>query len=57
MTDTLLQTKLYLPPTRANMVARPRLLKKLNEGVRQGKLTLASAPAGFGKTTTITAWL
>ena len=57
MTDTLLQTKLYIPPTRANMVVRSRLLKKLNEGLRQGKLTLASAPAGFGKTTTITAWL
>ena len=57
VTDTLLQTKLYIPPTRANMVVRPRLLKKLNEGLQQGKLTLASASAGFGKTTTITAWL
>ena len=56
MTDTLLQTKLYIPPTRANIVVRKRLLNKLNEGM-PGKLTLASAPAGFGKTTVITEWL
>ncbi len=56
MNDTLLQTKLFIPPTRASIVVRNRLLQKLNEGL-PGKLTLASAPAGFGKTTVITAWL
>ena len=56
MTNTLLQTKLYIPTTRPNIVPRTRLLQKLNAGLH-GKLTVASAPAGFGKTTLITAWL
>ncbi len=56
VTDTLLQTKLYIPPTRPNIVPRTQLLQKLNAGLH-GKLTIASAPAGFGKTTLITAWL
>jgi LuxR family maltose regulon positive regulatory protein len=50
-----LATKLYLPPARQTLVARPRLLAQLNEGLR-GKLTLISAPAGFGKTSLVTAW-
>jgi len=37
-------------------VARPRLIKRLNAG-KQRKLTIVSAPAGFGKTTLVTAWL
>lgn len=56
VTDTLLQTKLYIPTTRPNIVPRTQLLQKLNTGLH-GKLTLASAPAGFGKTTLITAWI
>ncbi|MCA9952094.1 MAG: AAA family ATPase, partial [Anaerolineales bacterium] len=56
VTDTLLQTKLYIPPTRPNIVPRIEMLQKLAAGLH-GKLTLASAPAGFGKTTLITAWL
>ena len=56
MTDTLLQTKLFIPPPRPHIVPRKRLLHQLNEGL-QGKLTVASAPAGFGKTTLITDWL
>ncbi|HWT03755.1 MAG TPA: LuxR C-terminal-related transcriptional regulator [Pyrinomonadaceae bacterium] len=50
-----LTTKLYLPPARQSLVERPRLLEHLNEGL-QGKLTLISAPAGFGKTSLVTAW-
>lgn len=46
----LVATKLYVPPERPGMVARPRLLTRLGVGVR-GRLTLISAPAGFGKTT------
>jgi LuxR family maltose regulon positive regulatory protein len=38
------------------MVLRPRLIEKLNEG-RRGKLTLVSAPAGFGKTTLVGEWV
>ncbi|MBN1965671.1 MAG: hypothetical protein JW910_13555, partial [Anaerolineae bacterium] len=47
-----LPTKLYVPPPRANAVARPSLTGKLLSGVgRSGGFTLVSAPAGFGKTT------
>ena len=52
----LLTTKLYLPPVRANLVARPRLIQRLNEGLTR-KLTLVSAPAGFGKTTLVSEWI
>jgi LuxR family maltose regulon positive regulatory protein len=50
-----LATKLYLPPARQTLVERPRLLERLNEGLK-GRLTLISAPAGFGKTSLVTAW-
>jgi LuxR family maltose regulon positive regulatory protein len=56
METPLLQTKLYIPPTRLELVPRPRLLERLNEGLRH-KLTLVSAPAGFGKTTLVSEWL
>ena len=46
----LLKTKLYIPPARPELVSRPRLIEQLNAGL-QRKLTLISAPAGFGKTT------
>ncbi len=57
----LLQTKLYIPPIRPELVSRPRLIERLNEGLGQGrgfgrKLTLISAPAGFGKTTLASEW-
>ncbi|MFZ0546490.1 MAG: hypothetical protein WAM60_13680, partial [Candidatus Promineifilaceae bacterium] len=58
MSDNLLQTKLYVPQLRPSLVPRPNLIQKLNQGVLQGgKLTLISAPAGFGKTTLITDWI
>jgi LuxR family maltose regulon positive regulatory protein len=50
-----LTTKLYLPPARQTLVERPGLLEQLNEGLK-GKLTIISAPAGFGKTSLVTAW-
>src|SRR5207237_5558801 len=56
MPTPILATKLYLPPLRPNVVSRPRLLERLNEGLH-GKLTLISAPAGFGKTTLVSEWL
>src|SRR5947209_12539175 len=56
MSKPILATKLYLPRLRPNVVSRPRLLKRLNEGLH-GKLTLISAPAGFGKTTLVSEWL
>ena len=51
MTAPLLQTKLYLPPAGPNLVSRPRLIERLDEGIHSTKLTLISAPAGYGKTT------
>ena len=51
-----LQTKLYIPPPRRNLVPRPRLIERLNEGLHR-KLTLIFAPAGFGKTTLVSEWV
>ena len=56
MVTPILATKLYIPPTRPELVARSRLINKLFEGLHR-KLTLISAPAGFGKTTLVTEWL
>lgn len=52
----ILATKLYLPRLRPNVVSRPRLLERLNAGLHR-KLTLIAAPAGFGKTTLVSAWV
>ena len=51
----LLMTKLYVPPARSSIVPRPRLTDRLNVGVRS-RLTLIIAPAGWGKTTLLSAW-
>lgn len=56
MSTPLLTTKLYIPPPRPNAVNRSRLLARLHAGLH-GKLTLISAPAGFGKTTLVSAWV
>ncbi len=56
MSGDLLQTKLYIPPLRPSLVPRPHLIEKLNTGLRR-KLTLISAPAGFGKTTLVSEWI
>ena len=63
MISSLLKTKLYVPPLRPERVLRPRLIERLNAGLhRQNgrfvhKLTLISAPAGFGKTTLLSEWI
>ena len=55
---SILATKLYIPPPRAKIVLRPRLIERLTEGISSGcKLTLISASAGFGKTTLVTEWV
>jgi len=56
MSASLLTTKLYIPPPRPTAVNRPRLLARLHAGLH-GRLTLVSAPAGFGKTTLVGAWV
>lgn len=56
MTEFLLPTKLCHPQFRSGFIARPRLIEQLNRGL-DGKLTLVSAPAGFGKTTLLAEWI
>jgi LuxR family transcriptional regulator, maltose regulon positive regulatory protein len=55
MSIPILATKLYSPPPPLKAVLRPGLIERLNEGLHR-KLTLISAPAGFGKTTLVSAW-
>ena len=55
MNETLLKTKFYIPPVSANAVQREHLIELLNQA-EAGKLTLVSAPAGFGKTTLVSMW-
>ena len=58
MPAPVLATKLYIPPSRRRVVLRPRLVERLNEGLAAGhRLTLVSAPAGFGKTTLVSEWV
>ena len=56
MSTPIIATKLYVPPPRTKLVPRLRLTERLNEGL-QRKLTLISAPAGFGKTTLVSEWV
>jgi LuxR family maltose regulon positive regulatory protein len=58
MAVPFLATKLYVPPPRPDLVPRPRLLQRLDEGLHPSqRLSLISAPAGFGKTALLSAWL
>jgi LuxR family maltose regulon positive regulatory protein len=52
----LLVTKTHVPPPRQGLVTRPDLQAKLVAGLTR-PLTLVSAPAGFGKTTLLNAWV
>lgn len=46
MVTPLPTTRLYIPPPQPNLVPRPCLIKRLDEGLRLGhRLTLVSAPA------------
>lgn len=53
---TILATKLHTPALRPKRVLRSRLIERLAAG-EACKLTLVSAPAGFGKTTVVCEWL
>ena len=59
MPVSVLETKLFLPAGRAGAVPRPRLTAHLTRGLddERGRVVLVSAPAGFGKTTLLAAWL
>jgi len=54
-TSAIVTTKLRPPPPRADRAPRPRLLARLDEAAA-GRLTLVSAPAGYGKTTALASW-
>src|SRR5215217_4930376 len=56
MSTPILATKLFVPPTQPKVVVRPRLIEHLDEGLDR-KVTLISAPAGFGKTTLLGEWV
>ena len=58
MSTPILATKLYIPPARSKVVVRLRLIEELNKSLSSGRrLTLISAPAGFGKTTLVSEWV
>ena len=58
MAYRVLSTKLYIPPIQPSLVRRPRLIQVLENGYQAGKrVTLISAPAGFGKTTLLREWI
>jgi LuxR family maltose regulon positive regulatory protein len=56
--NSLLTTKLFIPqlPSTQDVLPRPRLIRQLNGGLHR-KLTLISAPAGFGTTTLLAEWI
>ncbi len=51
----IISTKLHIPRSRTALVARPRLIRRLDEGLNR-ILTLVTAPAGYGKTTLLGEW-
>ena len=53
--DVLLATKLNVPGLRPDLVPRPRLAQRLEEGRGRG-LVLVCAPAGYGKTVVLAEW-
>ena len=52
--DVLLATKLNVPGLRPDLVPRPRLVQRLEEG--RGRRLVLVAPAGYGKTVLLAGW-
>ncbi len=58
MLDGLISTKFHNPLTMGHLTARPHLDERLDESLQPGcRLALVTAPAGFGKSTLVSAWL
>jgi len=58
MPTAVLATKFHVPFQRVGLVARPRLIEQLDTALHEGrKLTIISAPAGYGKTTLVGEWI
>jgi LuxR family maltose regulon positive regulatory protein len=56
--DTLISTKFHNPLTAGRLTQRPRLDARLDESLQAGcRLVLVTAPAGFGKSTLVSAWV
>lgn len=55
LSSSLIQTRLHIPPLRAKIVQRTRLFAYIEQAL-ESKLLLLSAPAGYGKTTLLSAW-
>jgi LuxR family maltose regulon positive regulatory protein len=56
MFDALLASKVTIPEPTQAFVARPRLTGALEDSLVRHRLTVVSAPAGYGKTTLLAAW-
>ena len=56
LASTLLATKFCIPKPRASLTDRAHLLQRITAGL-ENPLTLISAPAGFGKSTLLGAWI
>ncbi len=56
MSSLFIATKVHIPPPRPDLIDRPRLIKRLEAGLDR-KLTMLSAPAGFGKSSLLSAWV
>lgn len=52
----VLKARISVPPLREQVVARPRLVTRIDEALKR-PFTLITAPAGFGKTTLLTHWI
>ena len=52
----MLRTKLNKPTPISKLIFRKEIIDKL-ENVNEKKLTLVSAPAGYGKSTIISQWI
>ena len=62
MVSPLIISKFWVPPNREEFVPRTRLADRINAGLWDGdrftrRLTVISAPAGYGKTTLAVQWL